>query len=69
LELLQIFGYVANKKKDYTLTEAKSSHEIAGRAEAAREFRRFYDELKKSKEDSVAVIEYCLSVRIRNIYY
>ena len=64
-----LFGYFANNEKDYVLRNSKHIDEVARRLEAAKEFRRFYDELKKGKEDNVNVIEYYLSVRIRNTDY
>ena len=60
--LLQLFGYIANNERDYLLTDAKSALEVAKRTETAQEFRRFYDELKKRKEDDVGIMEYYLSV-------
>ncbi|CAF1016771.1 unnamed protein product [Rotaria sordida] len=61
LELLELFGYFPNGNGDYILIDAKSKHEITQRTEAAWEFRRFYDELKKIKDDHVGVLEYYLS--------
>lgn len=62
LALLVLFGYMANSERDYILTNAKSPDEATKRTETAQEFRRFYDELKKRKEDDVGVLEYYLSV-------
>ncbi|CAF2131884.1 unnamed protein product [Rotaria magnacalcarata] len=61
LQLLELFGYCPNGKGDYLLVDAKSAQELMQRAQAAGEFRRFYDELKKIKDDPVGVLEYCLS--------
>ncbi|CAF4741940.1 unnamed protein product [Rotaria socialis] len=61
LQLLELFGYCPNGKGDYLLVDAKSTQELMERAQAASEFRRFYDELKKIKDDPVGVLEYCLS--------
>lgn len=60
--LLQLFGYVANNERDYVLTDAKSALEVAKRTDTAREFRRFYDELKKRKDDEAGIMEYYLTV-------
>ena len=62
LALLVLFGYMANSERDYILTNVKSPDEATKRTETAQEFRRFYDELKKRKEDDVGVLEYYLSV-------
>lgn len=62
LEVLQLFGYFPNGKGDYVFIETKSNHELTQRTEAAWEFRRFYDELKKIKDDHPGVLEYCISV-------
>lgn len=62
LELLVLFGYMPTSERDYILTNAKSPDETVKRTETAQEFRRFYDELKKRKEDDVGILEYYLSV-------
>lgn len=67
LELLELFGYFPNRKGDYILTDAKSPQERAQRMEAAWEFRRFYDELKKIKDDQIGVLEYCIGVGLFSI--
>lgn len=62
LQLLELFGYRPNGKGDYILVDAQSTNELMQRAQAAGEFRRFYDELKKVKDEPAGVMEYCLSV-------
>jgi hypothetical protein len=62
LTILPLFGCNPNNRGDYTFIDAQTPQDIALREMAAQEFRRFYDELKKTKNDSAIVMEYFLNV-------
>jgi hypothetical protein len=57
LNLLQLFGWLPNSRGDYIFVNANSTEETTQREEVANEFRQFYDELKKTKENDIGSIE------------
>ena len=57
LNLLQLFGWLQNNRGDYLFVNAKSPEEIIQREDVANEFRQFYDELKRTKDNDISSIE------------
>ena len=70
MDLLPFFGCTANHRNDYSFTDANSPQELASREAAALEFRQFYDELKKIKDNGISSIEHFHTViflEIKNV--
>ncbi|CAM4859349.1 unnamed protein product [Rotaria socialis] len=56
LNLLHLFGWFPNARGDYAFVDANSPEEINQRGEIANEFRRFYDELKQTKDKDLSSV-------------
>jgi len=65
LNLLPLFGCSPNSRGDYVFINAQTSDAQALRDQAAQEFRQFYDEIKKVKNNSTIIMEYFLNVMFR----
>ena len=59
---MQLLGWVPNNRGDYVFINANSPEQISKREEIANEFRQFYDEIKRTKNGSVIIMEYFLNV-------
>ncbi len=53
LDLLQYFGYQDNGGGNYVYQSTSSNAEMTARDNATKEFHRFYNDLKKIKDDSL----------------
>lgn len=58
-----MFGYLIGFNKESVWVPPGSSQEVERREKIADEFRRFYEELKKRKNEPASIMEYFLSVR------
>lgn len=63
LNLLPLLGWALNDKGEYCFVDTNVSEDLTQREEAAREFRKFYNELATGKDRNVATIEKFLQVR------
>lgn len=57
LSILNSFGWLPNHQGNYVFVNANSQEETNRREENANEFRQFYNELKKTKENDVTSLE------------
>ncbi|CAF1500191.1 unnamed protein product, partial [Adineta steineri] len=53
LDLLKYFGYRDNGRGNYVYQPISSSDEVTARENAANEFKRFYDDLKKARDNTL----------------
>lgn len=60
--MLPILGWTLNEKDEYWYVPTDIPHEMAHRQNAAREFRKFYNELATAKDRSPIDIERFLQV-------
>lgn len=67
LDLLRLFGYESSGDQKFVLMNPKSNEDLAKRATLAEEFRRFYRELKKYKDEPIIVFEYFLTVKMNRL--
>ncbi|CAF4825404.1 unnamed protein product, partial [Rotaria sp. Silwood1] len=67
LKLLPLLGWLPNDAGEYCYCDTELSHEIAHRQKAAREFRKFYNELATVKNRQPNQLEHFLSVSCLNI--
>jgi hypothetical protein len=63
LNLLPLLGWALNDKGEYCFVNSNVSQDLTQREEAAREFRKFYNELATGKDRNVSTIEKFLQVR------
>ena len=66
LKLLPLLGWILSETGEYCYVYTESPDEIAHRKEAAREFRRFYNELATIRDRSPNQLEHFLSVSQSN---
>ncbi len=67
MDLLPLFGCTPNNRNDYSFVDANTSEEMASREAAAIEFRQFYDEIKKTKNVNLIIMEYFLNVSYQKL--
>lgn len=64
MEILKSFGYGLNDKGDYVYQSRSSQTQTDKRQNAANEFQKFYNDLKKIKEGSLNGFEEFINVNI-----
>ena len=67
LNLLQLFGWLPNNRGDYVFDNTNSLEDISRREEVANEFRHFYNELKKIRDNDIDLLENSYSVNLIDV--
>ncbi len=63
---MHLFGWLPNNRGDYVFVNASTPEETKQREEIANEFRQFYNELKKIKDNDISSVESSHTVNLRN---